>query len=138
MRFKTLNGSTRKIIGPHKYIIDWEGDSRSKFQKLVKDFFKDYWRGDVVFEEFPVAGTRMTFDFYNANEKVAIEVQGDQHIKYVPFFHKGYQNNYMAQQRRDHEKNDFCDLNDIKLILIFENEKNKLSKSFFKKLDINL
>jgi hypothetical protein len=138
LKFKTLNGSTRKIIGAHKYIIDWDGDSRSKFQKLVKDFFKDYWHRDVVFEEFPIAGTRMTFDLYNANEKIAIEVQGDQHTRYVPFFHGNYKSNYLMQLKRDHQKNDFCELNEIKLIEIFEKDKTKLSKSFFKKMDILL
>lgn len=136
MKFKTLTGSTRKIVGINKYLIDWDKKSRSKFQKSVKDFFKSYWFRHVVFEEFPVAGTRMTFDFYNANERIAIEVQGGQHTKYVPFFHGGYKSNYLMQLKRDNQKHDFCDLNDIKLIEIYE--KDKLSKGFFKKLNINL
>ena len=136
MKFKTLTGSTRKVIGAQKYIIDWESKSRSKFQKSVKDFLREYWERQVVFEEFPIAGTRMTLDFYNANQKIAIEVQGGQHTKYVPFFHGGYKNNYLMQLKRDHQKHDFCELNDIKLVEIFE--KDKLSKQFFKKLDISL
>ena len=136
MKFKTLTGSTRKVIGVQKYIIDWDSSSKSKFQKSVKDFLRDYWNRHVVFEEFPVAGTRMTFVFYNANEKVAIEVQGGQHTKYVPFFHGNYKNNYLMQLKRDHQKHDFCELNDIKLVEIYE--KDKLSKDFFKKLDILL
>ena len=138
MKFKTLTGASRKIVGINKYLIDWDGDSKSKFQKLVKDFFKTYWNRHVVFEEFPVAGTRMTFDFYNANEKIAIEAQGGQHTKYVPFFHGNYKNNYLMQLKRDHQKQEFCQLNNIKLIQIFEKEKDKLSKSFFKKMDILL
>ena len=136
MKFKTLTGSVRKVIGIQKYMIDWDGDSKSKFQKSVKDFLKKYWERQVIFEEFPVAGTRMTFDFYNANDKIAIEVQGGQHTKYVPFFHGGYKSNYLMQLKRDHQKHDFCELNDIKLVEIYE--KDKLSKSFFKKLDISL
>lgn len=136
MKFKTLTGSTRKIIGVQKYSIDWDAASKSKFQKSVKDFLREYWMRHVVFEEFPIAGTRMTFDFYNANHKIAIEVQGGQHTKYVPFFHGGYQNNYLMQLKRDHQKHDFCELNDIKLVEIYE--KDKLCKDFFKKLDIYL
>jgi hypothetical protein len=136
LRFKTLTGSTRKIIGPHKYSIDWDGDSKSKFQKSVKDFLEEYWCSHVVFEEFPIAGTRMTFDFYNANEKIAIEVQGGQHTRYVPFFHGKYKNNYLMQLKRDHQKHDFCELNNIKLVEIYE--KDIISKDFFKKLDIML
>jgi hypothetical protein len=136
LRFKTLTGSTRKVLGVNKYLIDWEGSSKSKFQKSVKDFLKDYWQRQVVFEEFPVAGTRMTFDFYNANQKIAIEVQGGQHTKYVPFFHGNYKSNYLMQLKRDNQKHEFCELNDIHLGEIFE--KDKLSKSFFKKIDIIL
>lgn len=136
MKFKTLTGSVRKVIGIQKYTIDWDADSKSKFQKSVKDFLKKYWQRQVVFEEFPVAGTRMTLDFYNANKKIAIEVQGGQHTKYVPFFHGKYKNNYLMQLKRDHQKHDFCELNDIKLIEIYE--KDKLSEAFFKKMDISL
>lgn len=136
MRFKTLTGSTRKIIGPHKYSIDWDGASKSKFQKSVKDFLEEYWCSHVVFEEFPIAGTRMTFDFYNANEKIAIEVQGGQHTRYVPFFHGKYKNNYLMQLKRDHQKHDFCELNNIKLVEIYE--KDVISKDLFKKFDIRL
>ena len=136
MKFKTLTGSVRKVIGVQKYRIDWEGKSKSKFQYSVKSFMKEYWERHVVFEEFPVAGTRMTFDLYNANEKIAIEVQGGQHTKYVPFFHGGYKNNYLMQLKRDHQKHDFCEINGIKLVEIYE--KDKLSKAFFKKLDIYL
>jgi|TARA_A200000159_G_C7336501_1_gene345286 hypothetical protein len=136
LRFKTLTGSTRKIIGPHKYSIDWDGVSKSKFQKSVKDFLEEYWSSHVVFEEFPIAGTRMTFDFYNANEKIAIEVQGGQHTRYVPFFHGKYKNNYLMQLKRDHQKHDFCELNNIKLVEIYE--KDIISKDLFKKFDISL
>lgn len=136
MKFKTLTGSTRKVIGINKYLIDWDAPSKSKFQKSVKDFLKTYWSRQVVFEEFPVAGTRMTFDFYNANQKIAIEVQGGQHTKYVPFFHGNYKSNYLMQLKRDNQKHEFCELNEIHLGEIFE--KDKLSKSFFKKIDIIL
>ena len=58
----------------------------SKRQKAVKDFLKDYWYHHVTFEEFPVVGTRLSLDFYNANKRVAVEVQGAQHTKYNKFF----------------------------------------------------
>ena len=87
MQFKTLTGRTRRIVKPKKYLIDWSAPSRSKLQYGVKKLLKKYWGKHVVFEEFPVAGTKLSLDFYNANKKIAIEVQGDQHTKYVPFFH---------------------------------------------------
>ena len=61
----------------------------------------------------------MSFDFYNANKRIAIEVQGRQHIKYVPHFHGKNKINFISQMRRDHQKREFCQINDINLIEVF-------------------
>jgi len=120
MTFKTLLGKRRRIKKPINYLIDWEKGSRSKLQAKVKDFLKVFWDGDVVFEEFPVVGSRLTLDFYNATKNIAIEVQGNQHTKYNKFFHKGNKMNYLHQLKRDDEKLAFCDLNNIKLLEVHE------------------
>ena len=119
MIFKTLNGSSKRLTKAHKYKIKWSGTSRSKIQFKVKTLLEKMWEHHVVFEEFPVVGTRMTLDFYNATNKTAIEVQGKQHTKYTPFFHGENKANYIAQLRRDHEKREFCDKNNIRLIEIY-------------------
>ncbi|HIL26276.1 MAG TPA: hypothetical protein EYG21_02625 [Nitrospinaceae bacterium] len=122
MTFKTLLGKRRRIKRPVIYLINWEKNSRSKLQSKVKDFLKVFWDGDVVFEEFPVVGTRLTIDFYNATKNIAIEVQGNQHTKYNKFFHKGNKMNYLDQLKRDDEKLAFCDLNNIKLLEVHEGQ----------------
>ena len=83
MKFLDPFGKQRNLKNAKKYLIDWNAKSRSKFQNNVKNFLKEYWIHDIVFEEFRIVGTRLSIDFYNANRRVAIEVQGDQHIKYV-------------------------------------------------------
>ncbi len=88
MELITLNKSKKRYKNIKKYLINWESSSRSKFQTRVKNFLEKFWDQDVIFEEFPVIGTRLSLDFYNANKKVAIEVQGRQHTKYVKFFHE--------------------------------------------------
>lgn len=130
MKFKTLNGAVRSIPRVKKYLIDWDAKSKSKIQKATKDFLKEFWLKHVVFEEFPVAGTKMSLDFYNANKRIAIEVQGQQHVKYTPFFHGNNKYNYINQLRRDQNKQEFCEINDIKLIEIYSTK--ELTKEFFK------
>lgn len=93
-------------------------------------FLQEYWKDHIVFEEFPVAGTRLSLDFYNANKRIAIEVQGRQHTEYVPFFHRT-KTNYLSQLRRDQQKLDFCQLNNIHLIEVYDGD--ELTKSFFRK-----
>ena len=104
------------------------GKSRSKYQRSIKKFLKEFWINQVIFEEFPIAGTRMTFDFYNANKKIAIEAQGAQHTKFVPFFHRS-RHDFASQIKRDEKKLQFCKLNSIKLIEIYPED--KVTKSFF-------
>lgn len=132
MRFKTLTGATRTVKKAKNYLIDWDGSSRSKIQYNAKQFLKKYWSNHIVFEEFPVAGTKLSLDFYNANKKIAVEVQGKQHTKYVPFFHGKNKINYINQLKRDQDKLKFCELNDIQLVEIYDGEEitEKLFETF--------
>jgi hypothetical protein len=135
MKFKTLDGKERTLKNIKNCIIDWDAKSRSKFQFSVKQFLKTYWKGDVVFEELRIVGTRLSLDLYNANKKVAIEVQGEQHFKYVPFFHNT-RGSYLKQIKRDVKKNEFCEINGIHLVEIYPND--ILSKEFFEKFGVYL
>lgn len=135
MKFIDPLGKERNLKGAKKYLINWEDKSRSKFQKKVKDFLKEYWCNDIVFEEFRIVGTRLSLDFYNANKKVAVEVQGAQHIKFVKHFHKN-RLKYLEQLKRDQKKLDFCDLNSIKLVEIYPTD--VVNASLFNDQDIYL
>ena len=136
MEFKTIHGGVKRIKNVKKRIIDWSAPSKSKRQREVKKFLKKYWKNHVVFEEFPVAGTRLSIDFYNANKKIAVEVQGSQHTKYNSFFHGGHKNNYLEQLKRDEMKFKFCELNEIRLIEIYDGD--IINLSLFKKFDVLL
>ena len=136
MKFQTLHGTERRAKNLRKYLIKWDGDSKSKFQKKIKNFLKEYWENHVVFEEFPVVGTRLTLDFYNANKKIAVEAQGEQHVKFIDFFHGSYRNNYLEQLKRDQQKFDFCEMNNIKLVEVYYND--TVGRKLFKKFDIEL
>ena len=63
-------------------------------------------------------------------------MQGDQHTKYVPYFHGKNKINYINQLQRDHEKLKFCEINNIELIEIFS--KDKLDKIFFKSIGVDV
>lgn len=122
MIFKTLYGSTKKLRKASAYRIKWEKDSRSKFQKRIKDILQSYWRSHIVFEEFPIVGSRLSLDFYNATLNIAVEVQGLQHTKYVEFFHGKSKLNFIKQLKRDQDKLNFCEINNIELIEIHDEQ----------------
>lgn len=129
MRLKNING---RLVNKNvnKFLIDWDDKSRSIVQAKTKKFFQTYWRNDIVYEEFPVYGTRLKVDILNATRKIAIEVQGAQHYQFNPFFHAGSRIKYQQGIKRDMQKRDWLELNGYKLIEIREDEVALLSKSF--------
>lgn len=135
MRFKTLTGSSADLKNAKKYLIKWSGNSKSKFQLSVKDFLYPYWKTDIVFEELKIVGTRLSFDFYNANKKIAVEVQGAQHTQYVKFFH-GNRMKYLDQLKRDDKKLRFCQINEITLVEIYP--KDIISPELFESFGVIL
>ena len=132
MKFKTLNGKEKLIKNSKNFLINWKAKSRSKVQWRVKQFLFSYWKHDIVFEELRVAGTRLSLDFYNANKKIAVEVQGKQHQTYNPHFHGNNRQNWLLQLKRDDLKLNFCLTNDIELVEIYESD--ILSKEFFERI----
>ena len=122
MIFLCTNGRKKKIANSAKYLIDWDADCKRGIQETVKNVLHGNWFADVVFEEFPVAGTRLTFDFFNATRNIAVEVDGNQHYKYNKFFHSNSRQNFLSQLKRDEKKEYFCEINNIELIRILESE----------------
>lgn len=135
MKFKTLDGKERAVKNIKQFLIKWDKKSRSKFQFEVKTFLRKFWEGDVVFEEMRIAGTRLSLDFYNANKKIAIEVQGAQHFQYTPFFHNT-RGSYLKQIKRDVSKINFCEINQINLVEIYPSD--TINKDLFEKFGVYL
>jgi len=130
-----------KIVNKNvsSYLINWDSPSRSKIQFSTKQFLKDFWKNHIVYEEFPVFGSRLKVDILNATRKIAVEVQGSQHSEYSKFFHGDSRLNYLKSIKRDVAKEKWLVANDFTLVEIYENEVKNLNKQFFKdKYDITL
>ena len=136
MRLYNIYGKLQSRI-VKKYLINWNKKSRSQIQFKVKQFLKPYWENQIVYEEFPVYGSKMKVDILNATKKIAIEVQGKQHTEFNKFFHKT-RGNYLESIKRDHQKREWLKLNNFKLVEIEEEEIKKLSKTFLKSIGIAL
>ena len=136
MRLYNIYGKLQSRI-VKKYLINWNKKSRSQIQFKVKQFLKPYWENQIVYEEFPVYGSKMKVDILNATKKIAIEVQGRQHKEFNKFFHKT-RANYLASIKRDQQKREWLEKNNFKVVEVEEEEINKLSKTFFKSLGVTL
>ena len=113
------------------YLIDWDKKSRSIIQFKTKQFLKTFWRNHIVFEEFPVFGSLLKVDIFNATLKIAIEVDGKQHNEFNKFFHNNSPAKYLASIKNDIKKANWLEKNNYKLIQINEDEVKLLSKQFF-------
>ena len=137
MRLFNVRGKLQSRIVT-RFLINWDKKSRSKIQFKVKQFLRSYWQNHVVYEEFPVYGTRMKVDILNATKKIAVEVNGRQHSSFNSFFHNNSRNKYLASIKRDVQKREWLEKNWFTVIEIEEDEVNKLSEEFIVKNGIKL
>jgi hypothetical protein len=94
----------------------------SKGETLCRDiaqrlFNKPFTKVRPDFLKNNVTGSNLELDIYNEELKIAIEYNGQQHYKYVPFFHKNYEH-FLNQKYRDEIKRMLCRQNGIHLIEI--------------------
>ena len=71
-----------------------------------------------ILEEVPIPLKRsetLYLDFYLPLKKVCFEVHGEQHYKFVPFYHSNMLN-FLKSQKRDREKKEWCEINNISYI----------------------
>ena len=65
---------------------------------------------------------RLSYDFYLPKHKILIEMDGEQHFRFVEYFHRN-QKGWLKQQYRDQEKDKFARRNGYTLIRIPYNAK---------------
>lgn len=121
----------KKNISLKKYRIDWNKNSKSKFQFKVKQFFKQYWQYDNCVEEFPVLGTKMHCDIINFDKMIAIEVDGNFHNEFSEFYHKTRMR-FLHSKKRDQKKEEWFAKNNIFLIRINEKDLKFLNMEWIK------
>jgi very-short-patch-repair endonuclease len=116
-----------------RYRINWDKKSRSKIQFKIKQLLKPFWENQIVYEEFPVYGSKMKVDILNATKKVAVEIQGRQHSEFNKFFHKNSRTEYLQSIKRDQEKALWLQQNSFELIEITEEEIKNSSEEYLLK-----
>ena len=60
-------------------------------------------------------------DFYIPLTKIAVEVHGEQHYKFIPYYHRDILG-FMKSKNRDKDKMMWCDMNGIRYIELPFNE----------------
>ena len=93
-------------------------ENRSSLHLSARELIISVFPTLQVLEEVPIQLKRsevLYLDFYLPLKKTCIEVHGEQHYKFIPFYH----NNMLAflkAQKRDREKQEWCQINGIEHI----------------------
>ena len=96
--------------------------SCSFYHKVARGLLQEVFRGYNIYEEVKLPGSVkpskksvLYLDFYIPNAIMAVEVHGQQHFNFIPYFHKSRAGFAMAQ-KRDMDKREWCRINEVELI----------------------
>jgi hypothetical protein len=95
-------------------------NNRSSFHLKARELITDHFPTLQILEEVPIQLRRsetLYLDFYLPLKKLCVEVHGEQHYKFVSFYHNNMLS-FLKSQKRDREKEEWCDINNIKYIVL--------------------
>ena len=113
-------------------IIEWwiknnKKSGASGLHKKARKILKSNFSNNLIFEEVaikPYINSIAYLDFFIPDINFGIEVQGEQHFKFIAHFHKT-RFNFAKALTKDKIKKDWCKLNNIHLVYFNYNESIK-------------
>lgn len=123
MKVIGLNGREYRIDLKKYLIKENDNRKRSKHHMLARNLIYSQYNGHLIYEEVKLPGSRnpakrsaLFLDFFIPHIMLAIEVHGEQHYRFCPYFHKNAAG-WVEYKNRDYEKSLWCENNNIKLIV---------------------
>lgn len=139
MRVIKLNSDKIVTLNTSRYSIDWENDGNSSLERQFRDLIYSYWKTQIILFQPRIPGSLLKLDFLNVNKKLAIEIDGPQHGEFNKHFHNNSRANYLSSIKRDLEKENWCERNQIKLLRLNEEDLWNFSPSYIQqKFGINI
>lgn len=97
---------------------------RSKYHVRARKVLKQIFHSYRILEEVKLPGSTQShrkgvlfLDFLIPQIKLAIEVHGQQHYEYIPFFHKT-KADFVLAKAKDEDKIEWCELNKVDIIVL--------------------
>lgn len=113
---------------------------KSSLHIKARDLIKEVFMGESVYEEVTLPGTKrqgrkslLYADFFIPGVMTIVEVHGRQHYEFNSMFHKNMLDFYECQ-RRDRDKREWCQLNDIRIIELPYNEEKQWKSLILSKI----
>ena len=101
-----------------------DGRPRSQHHLQAREMLASMFSTCQILEEVPITvrrGETLYLDFYIPLQNLCIEVHGEQHYKFVPFYHQTRMG-FAKSQKRDVDKIEWCKTNGIDIIAFPYNE----------------
>lgn len=102
------------------YIAKGKLGNKSSFHLQTRELLASMFPTLQILEEVPISIRRsetLYLDFYLPLKKLCVETHGEQHYKFVPFYHNN-KFNFLKSQKRDREKEEWCQINGIKYVAL--------------------
>ncbi len=93
--------------------------NKSQYHLAARKLLVDTYPTLQLLEEVPIPlrrGETLYLDFYLPLKKLCIETHGQQHYEFCSFFHANRME-FIMGQKRDLEKQEWCEINGIRLVV---------------------
>lgn len=128
---QTLLSQNPLFNNKHKPLV-----METRCKEILENIFKrPFTKCRPSFLYNPETGKNLELDGYNSSLKLAFEYNGSQHYFYNPYYHKSKED-FENQKKRDVLKQQLCEKNGIKLIVIpYDLRTNELDDFIVKELN---
>lgn len=121
MNVTTLDGDVKKwsLLGTIS-----KKQNKSALHLQTRQLLIELFPTLQILEEVPAPIRKseiLYLDFYLPLKKYCIEVHGEQHYKLVGFYHQNLMG-FLKSKKRDNDKKEWCEINNIKYIELPYNE----------------
>lgn len=124
MKIVGFDGNSKKW-NLTKYVPDKDDKRhRSKNHLRTRAVLRKLFPRDRILEEVSLPGSNtqsrkslLYADFFIPSHKLIIEVHGQQHYEFVPFYHKT-KGEYYRSRKRDRDKIDWCEMNSLRIVVL--------------------
>lgn len=133
MNVKDLDGnnSTWHLTGN---IVKGSIENKSSYHIKARNLLKTIYPTMQILEEVPINPRKsetLYLDFYIPLIKKCIEVHGEQHYKFIPYYHSN-KLAFIKAQKRDKDKAEWCKINGIQYIeLPFDQDTTEWEKNIY-------
>lgn len=123
---KVIDSNGREISWNYaKYYSRRERSGKSKGHISARVLLHEILPHSTLYEEVTLPTDPAMFaDFFVPDYRLIVEVHGEQHYSYNPFFHKSKMDFYKSKTR-DKIKKEWCELNSITLIELPHNKEKE-------------